>query len=238
MSTDTLPAPAAEGKKKGRGGADEPPDALKGTVVTPPKLRRRPMLVAAGVAAVSLGALLSVWAYTSTSDTQSVIAVRDTINRGELIEEQDLMAVNITVDPALRPITAADARSQVIGKRAALDLAAGGVVTSEQITDEMLPPAGFSVVGVSVGPAMLPANQVEMGDQVRVIETPGAQAPTLPGEGEDPTLQTVEATVVGLHTDPTGNTIVNLLVPAQDAPEVASWSAASQAAIVVDSTEQ
>lgn len=236
MSTDTLPAPPAARGKKGRGGADDPPDTRK-AVVTPPKLRRRPILVAAGVAAVSVGALLSVWAYTSTSDTQSVIAVRDTINRGELIEEADLMAVNVAVDPALRPIAASDA-DQLIGKRAALDLAAGGLVTSEQVTDALLPPADQSIVGVSLASAMLPAAQVKMGDSIRVVETPGPQAAATADEEAAP-LRTVDGTVVGIHTDAaSGNTIVNLLVPAQDAPEVASWSAASRAAIVVDSTEQ
>lgn len=240
MSTETLPASeTVNGKRRGKAGADEPPRGdSKSTPVTPPKLRRRPILVAAGVAAVSVGALLSVWAFTSSSDAQSVIAVRDTITRGELIQEQDLMAVSITVDPALRPIAAADASSLVIGKRAALDMAAGGVVTSDQVTDTLLPPAGESIVGVSLAAAMLPANQVNVGDVVRVVETPGPQAQAATDE-QAPTLQTVEGTVVGVYTDAAaGNTIVNLLVPDEDAPEVASWSAAARAAVVVDSTEQ
>lgn len=242
MSTETLPAPdAADSKKRGKRGAgdlsrveSQPPQ------VTPPKLRRRPIMVASGVAAVSVGALLSVWAYTAASEAQSVIAARDTITRGELIQEEDLMAVSITVDPALRPIAASDASSLVIGKRAALDIAAGGVVTSEQVTDTLMPPAGESIVGVSLAAAMLPANQVDVGDEVRVVETPGPQAQVVTEEqAHSSSLTTVTATVVGVHTDAAaGTTIINLLVPEGDAPEVASWSAAARAAIVVDSTEQ
>lgn len=238
MSTETLPASATTKGKRARNGQEQPPDTRPGTAVTPPKLRRRPIMVAAGIAAVSLGALLSVWAYTSSSDTQSVIAVRETINRGELIEEKDLMAVNVSLDPALRPVAAADASSQVIGKRAALDLAAGGVVTSEQVTDTLLPPADQSIVGVSLSPAMLPANQVKMGDVIRVVEVPGPQAASSAEEDSGP-VRTVDGTVVGIHTDAAGgNTVVNILVPAQDAPEVATWSAGARAALVVDSTEQ
>lgn len=238
MSTTTTRARQARADHPKSSSDEGPAEASsKQPIAPPPKLRRRPALIAAGVAAVAVGALISVWAYTSASTAQSVIGVRETITRGEVIEREDLVALNIAVDPALRPIPATDAE-QVIGKRASLDIAAGGVLTSEQVTDEVLPPAGSSVVGVSVGPAMLPANQVSVGDQVRVVETPGSQAAPPSGEGEGPPLQAVEATVVGLHSDQAGNTIVNLVVPAQDAAEVASWSAASRAAIVVDSTEQ
>lgn len=240
MSTTTTRATQPRTDRRSKSGsAEDQPEASssKRLMVPPPKLRRRPALIAAGVAAVAVGALISVWAYTSANTAQSVIGVRETITRGEVIERDDLVALNIAVDPALHPIPAADAE-QVIGQRAALDIAAGGLVTREQVTDEMLPPAGSSVVGVSVGPAMLPANQVSVGDQVRVVETPGTQPAPLSADGEQPELQAVEATVVGLHTDPAGNTIVNLVVPARDAAEVASWSAASRAAIVVDSTEQ
>lgn len=241
MSTETLPAPDIDSKKRGKKGADGPArDESKRPQVAPPKLRRRPVMVAAGVAAVSVGALLSVWAYTAASDAQSVVAARDTITRGEVIQEEDLMAVNITVDPALRPISAADASNVVIGKRAALDIAAGGVVTSEQVTDALMPPAGESIVGVSLAAAMLPANQVAVGDDVRVVETPGPQAQVVTEEqASASSLKTVAATVVGVHTDAAGGTtIINLLVPEEDAPQVASWSAAARAAVVVDSTEQ
>ncbi len=43
------------------------------------------MRTAASVAAVCLGALASMWAYQSTSDAQSVLAVRQTIERGDVI---------------------------------------------------------------------------------------------------------------------------------------------------------
>ena len=46
---------------------------VRETIAPPPKLRRRPLLVAASVAAVCLGALLAVWAYTSTSTAREVV---------------------------------------------------------------------------------------------------------------------------------------------------------------------
>jgi hypothetical protein len=49
-------------------------------VAPAPKLRRRPALIAASVAAICLGGLLAAFAWTATSNTQSVLAMRVTSN--------------------------------------------------------------------------------------------------------------------------------------------------------------
>ena len=122
-----------EPKRSGRRGVDKAPPAtdpvVPGQSITPPpRLRRRPALVAASVAAICLGALLAVWAYNGASTSQGVLAVRTTVHRGELITRADLMTAQIGVDPVLKPLPASAADS-VVGKRAAMDLAAGGLVT-------------------------------------------------------------------------------------------------------------
>ena len=196
----------------------------------PPKLRRRPVLIAASVAAISLGALASMWAYQSTSDAQSVLAVRQTIERGDVITADDLMTVNISVDPALKPLSADQANS-VVGKHAALDMSAGGVVTQDQVTEQALPAKGSSVVGIALTPGMLPANQIRVGDKVRVVVTPGQQ-------GEMPTGQpdSIEAVVVGVAKDETtGNAIVNVQVPNNEGPMLAARAATGKVALVLDS---
>ena len=48
----------------------------------PPKLRRRPALVAAAIGAICIGALLAGWAWTATTNTQEVLVARHTIERG------------------------------------------------------------------------------------------------------------------------------------------------------------
>ena len=88
-------------------------------------------LVVASVAAVCLGALLGVWAYTSVTTAQEVVAVRSSVQRGALISREDLVTVRIGVDPALNPIPAAQLDG-VVGQRAAMDLPAGGLVTQGQ----------------------------------------------------------------------------------------------------------
>lgn len=198
----------------------------------PPKLRRRPIMIAASVAAICLGALASAWAYTSTSNTQSVLAVRETVHRGDTITRGDLMTATIGVDPALHPLSG-EQFADVVGKRAAMDMPAGGVVTQEQVTETAVPAKGESVVGISVTPAMLPADQLEVGDPVRIVTTPGQQ-----GEITAEAPGATEATVVGVSTDAqSGNTIVNVQVPYSAAPDVAARAATGKVAIVLDSQE-
>lgn len=229
MSTTT---PATETRRQQRKNPTdgEPTSAPGEQFAPPPKLRRRPVLIAASVAAICLGALASMWAYQSTSDAHSVLAVRQTIERGDVITAEDLMTVNISVDPALKPLSADQANS-VVGKHAALDMSAGGVVTQDQITEQALPAKGSSVVGIALTPGMLPANQMRVGDQVRVVVTPGQQ-------GEMPTTDpdSIQAVVVGVAKDETtGNAIVNVQVPTNDGPMLAARAATGKVAIVLDS---
>ncbi|HQA14982.1 MAG TPA: SAF domain-containing protein [Ornithinibacter sp.] len=229
MSTTT---PATDSRRQQRKNPTdgEPTSAPGEQFAPPPKLRRRPVLIAASVAAICLGALASMWAYQSTSDAQSVLAVRQTIERGDVITADDLMTVNISVDPALKPLSA-DQASSVVGKHAALDMSAGGVVTQDQVTEQALPAKGSSVVGIALTPGMLPANQIRVGDKVRVVVTPGQQ-------GEMPTGQpdSIEAVVVGVAKDETtGNAIVNVQVPNNEGPMLAARAATGKVAIVLDS---
>lgn len=227
----TTTTPATEIPTQQRKNDDQDAAAPGGQFAPPPKLRRRPVLIAASAAAICLGALASMWAYQSTSDAHSVLAVRHTIERGDVITAADLMTVNISVDPALKPLSA-DQADSIVGKHAALDMSAGGVVTQDQVTDQDVPAKGTSVVGISLASGMLPANQLRVGDKVRVVVTPGQQGEMPTGQQPDST----DAVVVGVAKDETtGNTIVNVQVSAPDGPLLAARAATGKVAIVLDS---
>ena len=202
----------------------------------PPKLRRRPVLLAASVAAVCLGALLGAWAWTSTSDTQQVVAVRSTIQRGQVITRADLVNVQVGVDPALASVPAAGVEA-LVGKRAALDMSAGSLVTPADVTSEVLPPAGMSVVGVGVPAGLLPGTPLLVGDHIRVVLTPGAQ-----GEATNGPPKTISAVVVGVSlggdAGPGAQVVVSVQVPESNAAELAAWAATGKVAIVLDSRER
>jgi flagella basal body P-ring formation protein FlgA len=155
-----------------------PATAAEAAIALPPKLRRRPLLVVASIAAVCLGALLGVWAYTSVTTAEEVVAVRSTVPRGALISRENLVTVRIGVDPALKPIPAAQLEG-VVGQRAAMDLPAGGLVTQASITATVVPAEDMSVVGVAVPAALLPGEPLRSGDQVRVVATPVSRVRSL-----------------------------------------------------------
>ncbi|GGO85087.1 hypothetical protein GCM10011584_04190 [Nocardioides phosphati] len=202
-------------------------------LVPPPKLRRRPALIASAIAAICVGALLAGWAWTATTSTQEVLVARHNIERGSVIAADDLARVQLSADPALRPV-AASQFDQVVGQRAAMDIAEGGMLTPGTFTSEVVPGQGQSVVGVALTPAQAPGLDLRYGDAVRVVVTPakGAELPA-----GTPLIN--DATVVGVHaSDTTGETVVDLLVPSPDAAVLATRIATGDVALVLDSRER
>lgn len=199
----------------------------------PPKLRRRPALIAAAIGAICLGALLAAWAWTATTNTQEVLVARHSVERGAVIEASDLARVQLSANPALKPV-AASRLDQIVGQRAAMDIAAGAMLTPDSYTTTVVPGEGQSVIGVALTPAQAPGLHLQYGDQVRVVVTP-AQGDDAPAG----TPLTNEATVVGVHTAAdTGQNVVDLLVPKADAAVLATRVATGNVALILDSRER
>ena len=197
----------------------------------PPRMRRRPLILAASIIAVCLGALLTVWAWTATTSSTEVVAVRSTVMRGELLERADLMTVRIGADPSLRTVPA-DQLESLVGQRTVLDVAAGGLLTADAVSRAVVPPAGSSLVGVALQPGMLPATPLQPGDRVRFVLTPGSQGDTAtPATSLDGTVQQV--TVLE-----SGQSIVDALVPAPRAGELAAQASTGRVVLVLDSRER
>jgi hypothetical protein len=200
---------------------------------TPPRTRRRPGLLAAGVALVALGALAAAYLTQVVGNTVPVVAVVQTVQAGEVIDRADLAVANVAADPALAPV-AAGRLDSFVGQRAAVDLSAGSLLTEQAVTDEVVPAAGRSLVGVALTSAQLPAAVLQPGDRVRVVDTPTAQ-------GEPPS--TTPATIPGEVTsvvgpNDAGLTVVNLLVREDRAADLAARVATGRVALVLDSRER
>lgn len=202
------------------------------TLVPPasPKLRRRPLQAILGVGLVAFGSLMGVWGWTSASTTTGVVATRTSIERGEQIEAQDLVVLQVNADPALRVIPGAQLDS-LVGRRAATDIVAGSLVSPDQVADQLVPANGLSLVGVPLAAGQMPADELRGGDQVRIVQTPGAQ-----GDVEGMPV-TMSAEVLGVETVD-GKTVVNLLVPSARAPELAARANTGKVALVVDARER
>lgn len=210
-----------------------PPAPAAPPLAPPPRLRRRPTLIAGAVASICLGALLAAWAWSSTTNTQEVLAARATIPRGAVITSDDLARVRISSDPALAPLPAS-AYDDLLGQHAALDIAAGGLLTAASVTTDPVPPEGMSVVGVALTPAQAPSMELRSGVQVRIVVTPGEGGEPLAGA---PAFS--DAKVVGSRTDElTGDLLVDLIVPSTEATVLAARVSTGNVALVVDSGAQ
>lgn len=199
-------------------------------LVAPPKLRRRPALVVAAVIVTALGCLIGAWAWNASTDTQEVLAARNTIHRGETIEAGDLQRIWISRDPLLTPLPAS-AFDDIVGQRAALDIAEGGLLTAASTSVGPLPPQGQTIVGISLTPAQVPAMPLYGGAMVRIIATPGDEGAGTSGSPEFTVAEVVDTAV----DETTGNTVVNVVVPYADAGVLASRAATGNVALVLDS---
>lgn len=198
----------------------------------PPKLRRRPLLWALGIALIALGALGAAYVATAVSDTTSVIALRSDVDRGQVISAEDLVIAQVSVDPALAPVSAGDEET-VIGQRATRDLNAGSLLTGDSYSTQVIPGAGESLVGVALTPAQMPADGLRPGESVRIVNTPREQdeLPKTPPA-------TIAATVVDVvELGDLSTIIVNVTVPTEVAVDLASLVATTRVALVVDSSE-
>ena len=203
------------------------------SLVSPPRLRRRPTIVAGAIGAVCLGAVLAAWAWSSSTSTQQVLVATTEIPRGSVIEPEDLTTARLNVDSAVA-VLPASAADEVVGQRAALDVAAGGLLTPDLVQEGSIPASGESLVGVALKPEQAPGETLMAGDLVRAVVTPGQ-------DGETPKIapEFSAAEVVGIHHDSeTGQTVVDLLVPHAEASLLAARIATGNVALVLDSRER
>jgi SAF domain len=221
------------------GGAKAAPQdpAPAPSIVGPPKPRRRWGLFAAMVLVVCLGALGGVWLLDAATTATPVVAARSTIERGSVIDRDDLVTVRVEADPALQPVAGADLES-LVGQRAALDIAAGSLLTTGAVTEQSVPAEGYSLVGIGVAEAMMPGAPLMAGDRVRfvvVADPAGGPAPTV---GLEPIGAVVVGTQVGSDVSVSAQTIVTVQVPADDAAQLAAIASTGKVALVLDSRDR
>jgi hypothetical protein len=210
-----------------------PPPGRRAPVVAPPRTRRRTGVLAAGVSLVALGSLAAALLMQSVGDTVPVVAVARDVAAGEVLERSDLAVADVSSDPALSPVPASRLES-LVGRRAAVALPAGSLLTDKAVTDVVLPPTGRSMVGVALATAQLPAEALRAGDRVRIVDTPASQ-----GEPPATTPSTISGEVVSaVGPDETGLTVVNVTVTVNQAADLAARVATGRVALILDSRER
>ena len=218
--------------KRGQQGPEETEQQPRqAAVLRPTRSRRRPVVIALGIALVLLGGVGTWWYTTNLTRTVSVMATGVDIARGETISAEDLTTIQLAGGQSLDTITSAEA-STIVGGTALVDLPAGTLITSANTGATLPVPSGSSIVGVSLTQAQMPGYQLAAGDQVRVVETPVAQGDP---PAEEP--QSFAATVFTSHyNSESAIWVVDLIVPTREAPDIAARAATGRVALVLDAT--
>lgn len=188
-------------------------------------------VITAGALVVAVGALLGALLFSQSSDSVTVLAVRDSVAAGQTIERDNLISTSVSgVDGAV-PVENVD---DIVGTTVVFGLADGQVVTTAAVTDDPLPPAGQAVVGLALTSAQMPGDGLAAGDLVRVVAVP---APDEAGAGEA-TILVDRAQVVSIQRNETSEAaaLVTVLTPEGQAGALATASATGRAAVIKVST--
>ena len=170
---------------------------------------------------------------------EEVLVVAQPVSAGQVLTGADLGTARVSTGSGLQVVVAGE-EAGVVGRRAAVPLVAGALLTEAEVGSA--PPVGSGSDEVAVGlkagaypPDLAPGDRVEV---VPVVSStgPAGSGTSATGSGTAAVSGSpVHATVLGVDTAPaasSGPTVVSLEVASRDAEEVASWAAAGEASLV------
>jgi SAF domain len=238
VSIDVEPRKAATAAARPRRGRSRPTPATEAsleTTPTPPRVpgRRNPKWIALGVVALCLGGLLSYVIYARLANETAVVTVAQTVYRGEVIDAADLTTITLQGNTIAQAVPAADLDA-MIGKRAAVDLAAGSVLVATAVTEESIPASGRAIVGLKLAAGRTPTSLLIPSAAVRLVALPAPDGSTQDSK-DDVTGDTFTARVLDQTDGADGTSIlVNVDVAADQAPLIAQLAAQDRVALVRD----
>jgi hypothetical protein len=201
--------------------------------VAAPRQTRRPTLVALGLVLILAGGMVGALLYLRATQHSQILAVARPVAVGHAINDADLIALSLSVDPRIRPLPAS-ARSQIVGQVATVNLVPGTLLLRRMITPRSLLQPGEGLVGLALKAGQVP-EQLAPGDLVQVVRTP-APPGAGPGtaDGGDSGVLVGRAKVLSVGDLATGDTTrVSLIVPLDDAGALYQANATGQLALIV-----
>jgi hypothetical protein len=204
-----------------------------------------------------LGSLVLVFAsiaifaevYASTDHETAVLIVARSIQQGQELTGSELGQANVTISGGVNTIPVVDA-SELEGKRAAVTIPAGSLLTIGDVASSQPIGLGEAIVGMALKPGQLPAAGVASGDQVMIVQTGGADSLAVPASsnssavdsGSETGVLVSQATVFDVEVPPANSEsatsqLVSVEVPQSIAASVSAIAAANQASLVVLPTD-
>lgn len=197
-----------------------------------------------GAAIVVLGCLTSVFAVTSASHTEQVWSVTTAVPRGTTITTHDLGTLSIGEGQTTTALPFSQTTSPV-GKIATVDLPKGSILTSQSITSSLGVPQGKALVGLALKPAQLPAQPLNAGDHIKIVQV-ATNTGTSTNGSTTPAPQSISAVVSdtlqggssqAAASSNSTTTVVDVLVNETLASNLTSLAASGQVAVYLVSSE-
>ena len=190
----------------------------------PVRRRRDLRWIAVGVLAVCLGGLGAALLYTNLSNAQSVLTVKRTVYRDQVITAGDLGVTSVVPAAGVESVTA-DQFDRIVGRTALYDLTEGGLLSPRAFGDPMVE-LGSVRLGLRLAAGRLPSSPLPPGTEVLLV--PVGRDGSDPPEG---------ASVVGRVATmaaplPDGASVVDVSVAAPEAERVARLAAGDQVVLV------
>ncbi|MEU5675430.1 SAF domain-containing protein [Micromonospora sp. NPDC050795] len=200
--------------------------------VNPPTVVRqrrvRPGLLGLAVLLIALGGLGAAFAVTSVRATGSYLAVARPVEVGREISAADLVTVQVAGGQGLRPVPAARL-DEVVGKRAAVALLPGTLLTLGQVTDDPLLGPGQQQIALGLKTAQVPARELHPGDKVLLVSTPDNDA----DEDTAAAGTRFAATVIDMVSPANDDRVLYLALLTRDVPAVVALAAQERLAVVL-----
>ena len=183
---------------------------------------------AAAVLFVLVTVLAAGWLWQHRSDRIEVLAVREAVPPGAVIDRSDLTSLRVGGLTEAIPVGEVDT---VVGQTAAVGLVSGQVLTSPMVAAQPVPGPGQRVLGVEVDATRTPSGLMP-GDVVSVVAVPPSGDAGAPRELEAPRILARSATVQSVTVVEGSGTRLSLVVPQPLAGRLAAFGAAGRVAVI------
>lgn len=186
------------------------------------------LLVALFLVAVS--ALVAVVLFSRAAARVPILALAESVERGQAISSGDLRVVYVATDDPIAFLSG-EAAPGLVGLTAVADLEEGTILTAAHLVARTLLDTGEGVVGLALAPGEYPTPFLAPGDMVDVVITDIA-SPPLGETSVNLVFSSAEVfDVADLGSQ--GQRFISLRMPSESAAEVARAAASGQVRLVL-----
>jgi hypothetical protein len=215
--------------KASMNGHGAPPVARVGAPL--PLRQKRPGYAALAIVLIVGLAAVGAYFYSQAGKKVPVVVVTIDVPAGHKIQRADLSTVQVA--GSVTAIGGANLNS-VVGETAVVELLPNTLLQRSMVTSAPALDSSTAQVGVAVTPGQIPADGLNPGDTVEILQLPQKNTASVTASIPAPTVLADSATVYSSTSDPSqsGGTLLTLVVPKSAAAAVAAASNAGLIALI------